>query len=655
MRFSCVVAILVVAGLAVFLAGCGGGGGGSSLHNTGVELAIGTDVTPDLDKAETRAPVDLETSLNAGAQVTVYNFETGDVVATGQIGANGLCTVIVPPGITVAVVVTGKHDGKDYRLSTIIPSVPQDGTTEILSPTTSLAAEAIAQMAFSQNLTVAEEDWQAVLEAAQQYASDNPETDYSLGDGTVFTGAPGDPEEFGKPEGLDEEEVQEVIDAVPEETYNEVAAAKRAVKQIREAGVPLKDMLSMEMPDLEGVFTEAVAEKYSALADRLALLALPALFDEFYLDDTSSYVGLSDLEPGHVYGIEPEEGWMLAEITDGEYYQPETGKVVILAYDEFDDVVYRAVASKSGSVWTIVQTSEADPDLLYTITVTDIDSIPAANPTATLTANLADGSLEDSIVFDGTVSAVGSSRNSYTKITVVGELTSENIESGGTFEANFPAAKPAGAEADDTTYQYPTSFHSENAHVAFTNEGTTIALTGRISANMTTLSTPEGPQVVPNRIELEGGYINNHSGLDFQGSIIGNWPNPAWDPNPTQIVGTLVLDGRFTREGRLPYQANLEFSLNNGAAACDIDLQLGASTLTGRVSAQLRDDQHPLNATLTLTDQADVVFALAAPDGLPATGTITKGTDEAATITVAENLIRIDYNDDEHSFEEFPL
>lgn len=645
MRFRYTIAILVLTSLVVVMAGCGGGGG-SSLNNTGVALTIGADTAVSAAIPKSRDTT-IESPLDAGADVTVYNFETGTVLATGKLDANGLCTLRIPPRLTVAVVVTGQREGKPYRLSTIIPSVPTTDSTVVANPVTSLASEAIAQKAFAQNLTIDQETFDTVLAAAAEYVGNNPEADYSL-EGNVFTGSAAD---FGQAAGLNADEVQDVIDSVPAEAYDRVAAAKNAVRQIQEAGLPLNAMLMQERPDIEGVFTEAVAEKYSALVGRLSLLALPALFDEFYLEDESRYVGLSDLALGHVYGIE-SDGWRLFEITEGEYYQPEADKVVVLAYDESADVVYRAVASKSGSNWTIVQTSEVDEALEYTIVVTDIESIPAANPSVTLNANLVDSTLTDPIVFNGTISAVGINENSYTQITVSGQLTSDEITSGGTFQANFPATKPAGADPDQMTYEFPTSFHSENAQIAFTNGETTITLSGRIAATMVVLNTPDGPISVPNHIELEGGYANSNSGLSFEGSIVGNWTNPGLGLNETTVVGTVVLDGNMTRAGHPTYRGTLTFGLNNGAATCVIDLQVGTSTLVGQATAQLRADQPPSSASLELRNQSDVVFTLTAVPG-GAEGEITKGGEKAADITIAGSILRIDYTD--QTFQEFPL
>lgn len=647
MRFRYTIAILVLTSLVVVMAGCGGGGGGSSLQDTGVAITIGADAAVSAAIPKSRDTT-IESPLDAGADVTVYSFETGDVLATGKLDASGLCTLRIPPRLTVAVVVTGQREGKPYRLSTIIPSVPTTDSTVVANPVTSLASEAIAQKAFAQNLTIDQETLDTVLAAAAEYVGNNPEADYSL-EGNVFTGSAAD---FGQAAGLNADEVQDVIDSVPAEAYDRVAAAKNAVRQIQEAGLPLNAMLMQERPDIEGVFTEAVAEKYSALVGRLSLLALPALFDEFYLEDESRYVGLTDLALDHVYGIMPDEDWCLVEITDGTYYQPEAGKVVILAYDQSEDVVYRAVASKSGSNWTIVQTSEADAELEYTIVVTDIESIPAANPSVTLTANLVDSTLTDSIVFNGTISAVGADQDSYTQVTVSGQLTSDEITSGGTFQANFPATKPAGADPDQMTYEFPTSFHSENAQIAFTNGETTITLSGRIAATMVVLNTPDGPISVPNHIELEGGYTNSNSGLSFEGSIVGNWTNPGLGLNETTVVGTVVLDGNMTRAGHPTYRGTLAFGLNNGTATCAIDLQVGTSTLVGQATAQLRADQPPASASLELRNQSDVVFTLnAVPGG--AEGEITKGGEKAADITIAGSILRIDYTD--QTFQEFPL
>jgi len=92
----------------------------------------------------------------------------------------------IPAGSNVAVVVNGMKGVKAYRLSLIIPLVSQLETTYIANPTTSIAAEAIAEVNFKKSV-IPSDTWETVLAKAQTYTNNNPDADYSLS-GPVIQG-----------------------------------------------------------------------------------------------------------------------------------------------------------------------------------------------------------------------------------------------------------------------------------------------------------------------------------------------------------------------------------------------------------------------------------------------------------------------------------
>lgn len=130
--------------ISVLIAGCGGGGGG---EQPGTILTIGADVSTGgtAGSSSVRADSTLTAPLDAGSLVVAYDFKTGKEVARGTLDSTGWCTLRITPGLTVAVVITGTREGKNFRFSTIIPQVPIYSKEYVLTPATSIAAEAIAQ------------------------------------------------------------------------------------------------------------------------------------------------------------------------------------------------------------------------------------------------------------------------------------------------------------------------------------------------------------------------------------------------------------------------------------------------------------------------------------------------------------------------------
>ena len=605
----------------VFITGCGGGSPGP---DTGGGDPVSLTISADTDGAS-----DVSAPLDPGAIVTVYNFRTGTEITKGTLVADGTCKVDVSSGLTVVVVITGESGGKTYRLSTIIPSTPPSDTAYEANPATSIAAEAIAQKYFKEQV-ISQDTLDTVLPLAEAYVSSNPGADYSLS-GTLITGAVTD---FGNEAGLDDA-LDSIVSGVPDET-NGVALAKQAIQQIKEAGIPIKTMVNQERPDVEGIFGQAVKDKYTGLGNRLDTLIAPAMFGDWEFGDDWD-ISVFDLTLGRVYEADSSSGWL--ELTDAG--SGTAGQIRITLNADGD--IYTLVAAKSGSAWTITQTFSGDPSQLYRVTIPEVSDEPGSNPAVTGTISIKDNVFTTPLTFSGTLSATGPNKASYTKIVFNGTLTTPNVSSAGRFEINFPASKPAGATDEDVVYDFPTSFSMTNANITVTGEGTTVALTGSISITAVNIILDVDGELrpFPKTVEMTGTYSNSHSGLGFDGSITANWSNPATDTDETPAKGTVNMDGEMTREGHPTYYADLKFTLDSGTATCEIDLREGSNTLNGTATATITHDG-VTNASMDLENQSGVTFSVS-DEGGTLSGDMKVGGTKVADISESSGLIRIDY------------
>lgn len=620
---------------ALLLAGCGGGGGGSKI-TTGTLLTILTDTAVSGSLSVSR-DTNIAAPLNNGVAVA-YDFRTGQEITRSPLDSNGRCTMRLSPGLTVAVVITGTRQGKTYRLSTVIPVTPQSTEEYRVDPVTSLAAEAVAMKHYRENKVIDQGTWDAVMEAAQEFAQSNPGTDYSVGGG-VFGNA-----SFGQPGCLDDSVAEDLLDAVPDTIDNSLAQSKNAVQQIKEAGVSLQNVLSQEAPDAQSIVTRALLDRYGALGERIGKLIGPALFGEIHLDNYER-VSVFELTPGRVYrAVEGEWGGIF--VTDAG--AGTAGQIRINMAD--DGETYTLIASRSGSTWTITQSFTGDSQQQYRVTVPEIPENPGANPSYSAGISLRDSVFTTAITFEGTISATGSGSSSYTRLVFNGTLGGPNVTSTGRLEVNFPSTKPAGAREDQTIYNFPTSLSMANARVSVTNAGKTITVTGSINVGTAVIEQPDGIEAVPKTASLTGGYSNSSSKIAFEGNITADWSNPGAGQNLSTVVGTVSMTGEITRTGYSTYYANFAFTLNNGSISTDIDLRAGSNTLTGRATGTLTRDGVQ-NASLNLTNQAGVKFSLASESDGSVAGTITADSKKTADICIENGLLRIDYTDG--TFEQF--
>jgi len=631
MRKTLVFLVPVFLGLVFLLAGCGGGGGGPM--TPGVTLTIGAD-SGVLLIGMTRGDVSLLAPLDVGAVVTVYDFRTGAVIKSGTLDSNGYCNLTnITTGLTVAIIVTGTHDGKPYRLSTLIANVPNTETTVVIDPVTSLAAEAIAQQYYMQNQIIDQATFDSVLGLAQDYANDHPSADYSL-DGSLILGTT-----FGAAGSLNESELAGVIGEVPDEIDNDIVLAKNAVQQIREAGFTLHQLVDLPPPDLQSIFTETVSDQYAALSDRLGLLMLPAILGDMDYDGNYGQ-SIFGLTMGKAYQVTLNDyGWLSIE---DDPDNDTVGQITLT--DDTTSTKYTLVAKKTSSTsWQLTQTSDDDATLLYRVTAPVIEGEPGPYPSRTLSVSLKDADFPTPLTFQGTVSAVGANSDHYTQIAYHGTLTTPQVTSNCNLEVHFPATVPTGANPDNIVYDFPTSFSMSNANITFHGADFTITLTGSINATTAVVTGGDGYKtIIPKSFSLSGGYADTQIGLDFDGSLTANWTNPSINSTPASVTGTITLEGTLAREEFPTYAVNLDFHLNAGPLTSTIDLRSGAYRLQGSGSGTLTADGSLTDGAISLTNQADVRFDVASGP----TGSVTVGMTEVATITEGDfGGIKILYTD----------
>jgi len=640
-RLLFLIPLLLVS--AFLLAGCGSGGGEALTPR--VTMTIGADTLEPLGMA--RNGVGVTAPLDAGAVVTVYDFRTGNVIRTGTLDAVGFCDLDnITTGLTVAIVVTGTRGGKSYRLSTLISSIPNIDTTIVINPATSMAAEAIAQQYYRKNNIIDQATFNTVLQAAGDYAGANPGADYSLAGGLILGAT------FGAAGSLNASELAAVLAAVPDEIDNDISRAKNAVQQIREAGFTLNQLLDMPPPDLQGIFTQAVSDSYTALGDRLTLLMLPALLGRMdYFNGFSWTYGVSivDLEMDRAYRVTANEGGYLEIEDDPANDTP--GRITLI--DNTTGTKYTLVARQtSATTQQLTQTSDADNTLEYQLTATLPQPGSEVNPSASFSINLRDANFPTPLTYFGTISATGADPQHYTKIVYNGTLTTPQVTSGGALEVRYPSTVPAGAKPGNLIYDFPSSFSMTGGNIVFHGPDYTITLSGEISAFMKVVTGGDGfKTVAPRSLSLNGGYSDTKIGFEFNGELAANWENPALDSSPDTVKGTIGLEGTLARAGFPAYFVDLDFSLDAGQLASSIHLQSGAYKLDGTGSGTITAIGDLEDDALTLTNQSGVAFALVTDISGDPHGSITVDGRQVADFEKGQfGGLRIEYAD--NTFEE---
>lgn len=649
--------ITCFASMALTVAGCGGGGGGGSSEKPGVGLLVGADAaysyrqTPDGSYPQGGAPLD------AGARVVVYDFASGKEMASGTLDSNGWCGLHVTPGRTAAVVITGAGGGKSYRISAIIAVIPVGGGRFVADPATSIAAEAIAQKHFGKT-EIDQHTISAVLAKAVEYLGAHPAADCSLAGGLIRGTA------FGAPGSLNTSELQAVIAAVPNTINSSIVAAKHCVQQIKEAGVPLSSMLAQERPDIQGLLTEQVADRYEALIARLHTLMLPAMFGGMAYQGSQGDVTwptVFDLQMGGGYRTQFHDdegnGWKdrWFEITDDPNVSAPNQITIVYATEPgvTPSGTYTLTAKRHGVGWTVTQTFTADLSQLYAITIPCPTDDPGQNPSLPLRISLKDTEL--AATFEGTLSATGADRWSYTRIVLDGKLAAPPLTTQGRFQADFPASLPPDANPDVLdAYDFPVGFSMTNGAITVGNGSSAIGFTGGVTVSTESFVALGKPKIVPKHLQVTGAYSNAHSGLEFDGSITGDWTNPR-EADVSKQNGSIHMRGDLSRKGYPSYYADVTFGLASGSSSADITLRVGDESLNGRATGTLASNGVLGNASLTLMNQDGVQFLISSNGSGVISGSVKVGAETVADIGMRGSFLRITYRTNPPTFDEFPM
>jgi len=645
----------------VALVGCGGGGGGAggggSAITAGVTIKAGADtsvaaLTPASRAASTRAPVNLVAPLDNGAQVSVYNFQTGELIKTGTL-TNGWCEIKdVPAGLSLAIVVVGKRGGKDYRLSTLVPVVAESGAEYVADPSTSIAAEAFAAQHFAKNKVFSQEDWAPVLNTALQFVQSHSTSDFSVGGG-VFTSSG-----FGKSDSLNAGAagISDVIAAVG--TVNDkLARAKNTIALIGEAGIPLRAMLDPEPTDFQNVFTDQVISKYQALAQNMGKLLLPAVSEGEMVESghpNQPDLNIAGLTSGHRYtvsGVDSQGRLVLQDAGSGTAGQITVKRSIPGEGD------YTVVAEKSGSNYEITQTFSGDSQQQYTIKVpvSAFDSQgPGANPTLTGSASLKDKNFTTPVTLNVTLGAVGSDPDHYTSVTFNGTLQTPQVASTGTFRVNFATALPSGAASWQTHYDFPTEVSMTDSRIEVNVGSKKITIEGNATATTQFLKFDREVTPMPATVAFTGKYANTDTGLSFDGSITWNATWLVKNDSAHPETATAVLDGSLVKQNHPTYSLKISANKTATAVTADVTVVAGIVSLTGTVTGQVDQTTGDLTSSnATITSSTGVVLAIRQTGSGPASGDIKVDGEKVADISFLRNRVRIDFVGD--GFEEYPL
>lgn len=640
------IRLISLTGIFVLLTGCGGGGGRGSFEIPGVQLSLATSVDPVGTRSRSRA---VYANLDQGAIVTILDYATGEELARGTLDANGRCDLRVTPGLTAAIVITGTRtvEGtpKPYRLSMLIPLVPQFDADYVVDPISSIAAEAIAgQHPVGTGTILCDEIVRGVVSKVEEYIAATSDSDFSIGGG-VISGTV-----FGAAANLDSSKLADIIQEAAKPIDNNIAQAKNAVRQIRDAGIPIAMMLSQERPQIEEIY-RTTQSKYSALIERIQTLIIPATLGRLSYNGSDG-VRISDLTLGQAYSMEIVGGKRaLTQIGPG------TAGQIRIDY-QTDGGVYTLAASKTGSYWTEIQTFTGDPAQEYRVTIPEIPANPGLNPSYSMTMSLTDSEFTTPLTFDGTISAQGGDLFYTTVVvTVEGTLSAPKFSCSARVQVTFPSQVPQNAKPGSEVYDYPSSASMSNTNISVTDgDNYTYRVTGQMSATTEIITSNGYALAVPKHIAIQGTYSDGRSGLEFSGSMTANWSNPAPDVNGMTAVGTFGMTGQFSREGYPTYSMGWDIGLNQGEITSQIELRSGTHILTGSATGTMVE-HNPAYGTLTLRNQNNVELVLSSDAGGHISGAMTAGSPPAQVATFAKEgeSLRITYSTDPVTFDEFPV
>ncbi len=641
--------------IAIGLAGCGGGGGGGTGGGggvaPGVTLIVGADASystggPSAKLFATAGSKVLNAPLDDGALVSVYNFATGELIKTGTI-SNGWCTLEnIPSGLSLAIVVTGKRGGKNYRLSTLVPVVLDTQAEYVANPLTSIAAEAFSAEHFAKNKVFSESDLAPVLEKAKEFVQDNLSADFSIGGG-VFTDAG-----FGKPNSLNTSApgINEVIQAV-KPVNDKLARGKNTITLLEEAGVPMREMLDPEALDFQNVFTEEVLSKYQALGETMGRLLGPAIVTELRLNGNE--VNITGLTVGRKYvvtSVDPDSGHLiLSDRGTG------TAGYITIQRTVPDEGTYTLVAKHEGSNWVLTQTCSGDSQQQYKFTVTDKilqDEMPGANPTISGTLSARDKNFTTPVTMQVTAAATGSDPDSYTAVTFNGSFSTPEVSVTGSMSAQFATSKPSGAAEWQNRYEFVTAFNMTNGRITVKVGSKAITLQGNLSAKSQFVKLSDMVTTVPSEIQFTGGYSNTHTGLTFTGTMTFNATWVEVNDGAKPSTGSATITGTLGKPDHPKYALDLSLNKTTQKLTGAIDLTAAVISFKGSATGTIdgtTGDLKTMSVVLNASTGAVITYSRDATG--KESGQIKVDDTKVADITFPQNAIRINFTDG--TFKEF--
>lgn len=641
-RVFVLLSIIAVMCMALMLAGCGGGSGSNSSATPGVTLRVGADTVSNagnIQAVSSRATM-ITSQLDAGATVTAYDFATGSVVATGTIGEDGFCNLQITPGLTVAIVITGQKDGKDFRLSKIVPVVPNVDTTYEATPESTIAAEAIAEKHFRTGTALDAATVEAIEEQAAEFVADHADEDFSVGGGIIAAA------NFGSTGSLVAEKVTTITAAVPAVINTKLVAAKNAIRQLKEVGYPLSSMVSMEGPDVANVANE-VADTYGDLFDRFHDILAPSMIG--HLKYAGNRTSVFQLTMGKAYTVSGTSDGLLVITADAAH--DVAGQITITRV--VDAATLKVVAKKTSSIdWKVTQTSSADSLQVYEVTLPQPEDMNAVSALR-VSFSFRDKDYTTALTGNGALIASNKVGNYYTKMNFDGKITTAKLTSQGKFQVNFPTSVPSGAGQYKMVYDFPTSMSISDTSIVMKGEDATITLTGAMTATFQNVDADGVTVLNPKRVDMTGTYSNSHSGLNFSGQIGFNTTSTAII-NLDTFQGTVTMKGEISRENYPTYTG--EFTCVSAGDTNTVDLSLkstsGSQWIRAAVTGTVIRQAGPEAATLTITNQAGVVLTFTKAANGTETGSLKVNSETVGDIVRQSGGLKVVFSDD--TFEALP-
>lgn len=530
-KMLCVV--LTVLCICLTLTGCNGGSNNSI--NPGVSLKIGASTT--LAMGMDRAKILIGGQLDQGAKIEVFNFQTGALITSGTIGSDGFGSVTLTPGLVVVVVITGKRDGKDFRLSLLLPSVPNGDITVVANPITTIASELIGEKFYKKSL-IDSDVYEKILLEAQKWCIDHPTVSSAITEHYMLPGG------FGN---IDESKFIDISAMIPATIDNSVVKGKNAIQQVREAGLPFRMLLNQETPSLRKIATAvntafngdkiaAIQTNYSKIGGNLSRLMLPAIQASWEMTDANG--NPIEGKTPNIFKLEMGKGYRIIQHIE-EYGYNEYFYNLTFYPDSTLDIpnqitmkmavigdFYTLTLKKDSNGWIMEQTAVVDTKLKYTLIIPTVSL--NADPIAHGLFSFTDKNLITPVTFDGTAKATGVDKNHYSRIEFNGKLTSKEFEANGEFAADFVKELPLNAYPGDKIYDYLTGFTMTNAYIQFTSIKGVAKMGGSLVVKSEILQVNDRPRSFPTDYQLNEGImsvtINGETltdkvALSFGGSI----------------------------------------------------------------------------------------------------------------------------------------